>query len=67
MAYMTSLQVANMDPEIRKAELAALTRPGPLRLAFRRIFLAIREMNHASRRLAEVQAPWTVDAQWHNR
>jgi hypothetical protein len=56
-----------MDPEIRKAELAALTRPGPLRLAFRRIFLAIREMNHASRRLAEVQAPWTVDAQWHNR
>jgi hypothetical protein len=33
----------------------------------RRILLAIREMNFASRRLAEVQAPWAVDAQWHSK
>ena len=62
-----STQVAHFDPEIRKAELAVLTGPGPLGRMFHRILLAIREMNFASRRLAEVQAPWTVDAQWHNR
>jgi len=67
MAFTTTSQVAHMDPEIRKAELDALTGPLPVRGTFHRIFLAIREMNHASRRLVEVQAPWTVDAQWHNR
>jgi hypothetical protein len=56
-----------MDPEIRIAELAALTGPGPFERALRRIFLAVREMNFASRRLAEVQAPWAVDAQWHSK
>jgi hypothetical protein len=56
-----------MDPEIRMAELSALTGPLPRPGTFRRIFLAIREMNHASRRLVEVQAPWTVDAQWHSK
>jgi hypothetical protein len=66
MTLMTT-QVAHMDPEIRKAELAVLTGPGPLRKAFHRILTAIREMNYASRRLVEVQAPWTVDAQWHNK
>jgi hypothetical protein len=64
---LMATQLAHSDPEIRTAELAALTGPGPFRRAFRRIFLAIREINHASRRLVEVQAPWTVDAQWHSR
>jgi hypothetical protein len=56
-----------MDPKIRMAELAALTGPGPLERALRRIVLAVREMNHASHRVVEVQAPWTVDAQWHSK
>ena len=67
MAFTTSSQIAHMDPKIRMAELAALTRPGPLERAFRRIVQAIREMNHASHRIVEVQAPWTVDAQWHSK
>jgi hypothetical protein len=67
MAFTTSSQIAHMDPEVRMAELTALTRPGPLSRAVYRIVQAIREMNHASRRLAEVQAPWAVDAQWHSK
>jgi hypothetical protein len=66
MTLMTT-QVAHMDPEIRTAELAVPTGHGPLRRTFHRILLAIREMNYASRRLVEVQAPWAVDAQWHNK
>jgi hypothetical protein len=45
----------------------ARTRPGPLRSACRRIRLAVHEMNYASRRVVEVQAPWTVDRHWHVR
>jgi hypothetical protein len=46
---------------------AVATSHGPLRRTFHRILAAIREMNYTSHRLVEVQAPWTVDAQWHNR
>jgi hypothetical protein len=38
-----------------------------LRDAWHRIRLAIQEMNYASRRLVELQAPWSVDKQWHRR
>ena len=31
------------------------------------IHLAIQEMNYASRRVAELQAPWSVDKQSHGR
>jgi hypothetical protein len=40
---------------------------GRLREACHRIRLAIREMNYASRRMVELQAPWSVDKQWHRR
>jgi hypothetical protein len=36
-----------------------------LRRAWYQIRLAVAEMNYASRRVAELQAPWTVDAQWY--
>jgi hypothetical protein len=36
-----------------------------LRWAWYQIRLTVAEMNYASRRVAELQAPWTVDAQWH--
>ena len=40
---------------------------GRLRGAWHQIRLAIGEMNYASHRVVEVQAPWTVDKQWHAR
>jgi hypothetical protein len=38
-----------------------------LRGAFHRIRFTIREMNYASRRVVELQAPWAVDTQWHRK
>jgi hypothetical protein len=35
--------------------------------AWHRIRLAIQEMNYASRRVVERQAPWTVDPEWYRR
>jgi hypothetical protein len=40
---------------------------GLLRAACRRIHHAFQEMNYASRRTVELQAPWTVDKEWHRR
>jgi hypothetical protein len=40
---------------------------GRLRGAWRRFRLNVQEMNHATRRVVEVQAPWSVDKQWHSR
>ena len=60
-------ELAHMPASARTAELAVPTRPGPLRRAFHRILQAIREMDYASHRLVAVQAPWAVDAQWHNK
>ncbi len=31
----------------------------------RRVGLAVQEMNHAARRLVQLQAPWSVDKHWH--
>jgi hypothetical protein len=51
----------------RTAERATQANPGRLREACRRIRLTIQEMNYASRRVVERQAPWIVDEQWHRR
>ena len=32
-----------------------------------RIRQTVREMNDAARRVVELQAPWTVDQQWHRK
>jgi hypothetical protein len=40
---------------------------GRLREACHRIRMVVAEMNYASRRVVERQAPWTVDQQWHSR
>ena len=42
-------------------------RRGRIRGAWDRIRATISDMNYGVRRLGEVQAPWSVDAQWHNR
>jgi hypothetical protein len=40
---------------------------GRLRSAWHRIRLTVAEMNYATRRVIELQAPWIVDQQWHRR
>jgi hypothetical protein len=40
---------------------------GRLRGAWHRIRFAVQEMNYATRRVTELQAPWIVDQQWHTR
>jgi hypothetical protein len=57
----------------RKGTQARTTEPatpavrGWLREACHRIRLTAAEMNYASRRVTELQAPWSVDQQWHSR
>jgi hypothetical protein len=57
----------------RKATQATTTQPATpatgwrLRWAWYQIRLTVAEMNHAARRVAELQAPWAVDEQWHTR
>jgi hypothetical protein len=51
----------------RTAQPTAPAGRGRLREACHRIHLAIAEMNYASRRVLELQAPWIVDDQWHSR
>jgi hypothetical protein len=46
---------------------ATPARRGRLREACHRIRLTIQEMNYASRRLVELQAPWSVDKRWDRR
>ncbi len=52
---------------------AAMARPtaadggARLRRAWRQARLTAAEMNRATRRVVELQAPWAVDAQWHTR
>ena len=48
-------------------ELATAVGYGRLRGAWHRIRFAIQDMNYASRRVLELQAPWSVDEQWHSR
>jgi hypothetical protein len=57
----------------REATRARTTEPatpagrGRLREAFHRIRLTVQEMSYASRRVAELQVPWSVDQQRHGR
>ena len=60
-------QLTLEGPETRTAEPATPAGRGRLREACHRIHLAIQEMNHASRRVVELQIPWSVDDQWHRR
>jgi hypothetical protein len=40
---------------------------GRLRAAWHRARQAGQEINYASHRVVEWQAPWIVDAQWHDK
>jgi hypothetical protein len=60
-------QLTHEGTQARTTEPATPAGRGRLREACHRIHLAIKEMNHASRRVVELQAPWTVDEQWHRK
>ena len=62
-----SAQLTHEGTQARTTEPAAPAGRGRLRGAWHRIRLSIQEMNYASRRVVEVQAPWSVDKQWHSR
>jgi hypothetical protein len=48
---------------------ASTTEPvaSAVRGPWHRIRLIVAEMNYAARRVVELQAPWSVDQQWHSR
>ena len=60
-------QLTHEGTQARTTEPATPAGRGRLREACHRIHQAIQEMNYASRRPVEVQAPWIVDEQWHRR
>ena len=60
-------QLSHRSIQTRAAVPATPAGRGRLREACHRIRLVVAEMNYASRRLVERQAPWTVDQQWHRR
>jgi hypothetical protein len=60
-------QLTHEGTAARTTEPTAAAGYGRLREACHRIRLTIQEMNRASRRVVELQAPWTVDTQWHRR
>jgi hypothetical protein len=62
-----SAQLTHEGIQARTIEPASAADCGRLRGAWRRFRLNIQEMNHATRRVVEVQAPWSVDKQWHSR
>jgi hypothetical protein len=53
--------------QARTTEPTASAGHGRLRAAWHRARLTVQEMNYASRRVVELQAPWSVDEQWHSR
>jgi hypothetical protein len=62
-----STQLTYEVTQARTTQPTASAGRGRLRGAWHRLRLAAAEMNYASRRVVEVQAPWSVDEQWHSR
>jgi hypothetical protein len=60
-------QLTHDGTQARTTGTATPASPGRLREACHRIHLAIQEINYASRRVVELQTPWSVDTQWHRR
>jgi hypothetical protein len=61
---------AQLTHEVTHATTTEPTVPagrGRLRSAWHRIRMTVEEMNYATRRIVELQAPWSVDEQWHSR
>ena len=62
-----SAQLITQGAQARTTETVTFAGRGRLRSAWHRIRLAVAEMNYASRRAVELQAPWIVDERWYRR
>jgi hypothetical protein len=62
-----SAQLTHGGTQPTTTQTVTFTGRGRLRGAWHRIRLTVAEMNYATRRVVESQAPWTVDAHWHDR
>jgi len=60
-----SAQLTRVETQATTTDPIARTGRGRLRGAWPRIRGTVQEMNYASRRVAELHAPWTVDKDWH--
>jgi hypothetical protein len=60
-------QLTDERIQVRTTEPTDSADRGRLRGAWHRISLTVQEMNYAARRVVELQAPWSVDQQWHSR
>jgi hypothetical protein len=60
-------QLTPKGTQARTTQPATAAGRGRIREACHRISLTIQDMNYASRRLVELQAPWTVDKKWDSR
>jgi hypothetical protein len=67
MTAQVTHSVTHSRTQARTTESATAADRGRLRDACHRIHLVIQEMNYASRRVVERQAPWTVDPNWYRR
>jgi hypothetical protein len=60
-----SAQLINEGTQSGTTEAGTYAGRGRLRGAWHRVRLVVAEMNYASRRVVERQAPWTVDQEWY--
>ena len=60
-------QLTHGGTQARTTEPATPAGRGRLREACHRIRLTVQKMSYASWRVVELQAPWSVDNQWHRR
>jgi hypothetical protein len=63
---MSAPVIQQNAPATKQGERAPASRPTKVR-ASRRVLSAITEMNYASRRLVELQAPWAAREQRRSR
>jgi hypothetical protein len=62
-----SAQLTDERTQARTTEPTVPAVHGRLRRACHRVRMTVAEMNYAARRVVELQAPWSVDKQWHAR
>ncbi len=60
-------QLTHEGTQDRTTEPATPASRGRLREACHRFHLALQDMSYGARRAVEVEAPWSVDKQWHRR
>jgi len=62
-----SAQLTHQGFQAKTTQPAVSATAGRLRSAWHQVRRSVAEMNYTSRRLAELQAPWAIDEQWHTR